>query len=230
MQDFFVHKTRKEQYTLVLLFIVLVIAFLLVIISLSIPRRVRAFIYTATAEVPETQVAIILGAGVKEDGRLSDMLMDRALVAVALYEAEKVGAILVSGDHGRKDYDEVNAVRQVLLQKGVPAEDIFLDHAGFDTYDSLYRAKAIFGIESATVVTQAFHLPRAVYIGRKLGIETVGQAADMQAYIHVNRLRMREVPARMKAVVNLALNTQPTFFGPAIPITGNGQVSWDEVH
>ena len=101
------------------------------------------FIYGADS-VPEKQVILILGAKVHENGQMSDMFRDRVGTAIALYESKKAGKILVSGDHGQKNYDEVNAAREYLLQHGVKGEDIFLDHAGFDTYDSVYRAKKIF--------------------------------------------------------------------------------------
>ena len=140
---------------------------------------------------------------------------------------EKVSKILVSGDHGTVEYDEVNTVKAYLLENGVQPENIFLDHAGFDTYDSIYRAKEIFEVESVVIVTQEFHLPRAVYIGNSLGIETHGYIADRQPYVAAIWNSFRESLARIKAFLNVTLNSKPKYLGEPIPITGDGTLSWD---
>jgi SanA protein len=178
-------------------------------------------------DVPNAQVALILGAKVYNDGRLSHMMQDRADSGLELYKAGKVQKILMSGDHGTKTYDEVNTVKDYLLERGVAPEDLFLDHAGFDTYDSLYRARDIFGVRSLVVVTQKFHLPRAVYIGRSLGLEVYGYAADKRPYQGMFWNETREVFARAKAFLAVSLGIKPKFLGEKIPIEGDSQLSRD---
>lgn len=177
---------------------------------------------------PDSQAAIVLGAYVSPDGRLCDMLADRVKTAVELYQDNKVQKIIMTGDHGKKDYDEVNHMRGYAEKLGVPAEDIFMDHAGFSTYDSMYRARDIFTVNSAVVVTQAFHLPRAVYTARALGIEAVGVEADKHIYAGAGYYDLREVPARWKAFVQLHLiQAKPRFLGEVIPVSGDGRLTHD---
>lgn len=215
---------KITKYVLLLLILFL---FLAGINSLTVPFRNKAQQYSKIENVPQKQTAILLGALVYQNGGLSDITKDRALTAVDLYNNKKVEKILVSGDHGRKKYDEVNTIKDFLLEQGIPAEDIFMDHAGFDTYDSIYRARNIFEVESATIVTQKFHLPRSLYIADKLRLEAVGIQADRHKYRSMARIWIRERLATFKAVLNIWLHSQPKFLGDKIPITGNSQVSWD---
>ncbi|MFZ2190004.1 MAG: ElyC/SanA/YdcF family protein [Candidatus Magasanikiibacteriota bacterium] len=178
-------------------------------------------------KVGESQTALVLGAKVNSNGSLSAILGDRAKTALELYQNKKVKKILVSGDHGTTEYDEVNALKQYFLDNGVPGEDIFLDHAGFDTYDSIYRARDIFQVESLIIITQRFHLSRAVYIAEKLGLNVKGFSADKQAYRDEIRLEIRESLARIKAYFSILFNTKPKFLGEVIPITGDSHLSWD---
>src|SRR3989339_602329 len=157
-----------------------VLALAFVILQLLVARS-SSFVF-ASDDVSVVDAIIVPGASVHPDGTPSDVLEHRLLTGIALYEAGKAGAIIVSGDDGQEEYDEGNAMRVYLLEHDVPAEDIFLDHAGFDTYDTMYRAKAIFGLNSAIVATQLYHLPRALYIGRAQGIEVYGVSADRQRY------------------------------------------------
>jgi SanA protein len=179
------------------------------------------------AKVPHTQVALVLGAQVKPDGTPSDMLADRISAAADLYRAGRVDKLLVSGDHSRADYDEVGTMRRALLADGVPARDIFTDHAGFDTWDSAQRAKRVFGVTDAVVVTQRFHMARALYDARHSGLKVTGFAADRRDYGHVmGRLKLREAAARIKAVADVATGASPHFLGARIPISGDGRTSW----
>jgi SanA protein len=179
-------------------------------------------------DVQPAQAALVLGAYVFPDGTPSTMVEDRLMTAYHLYQAGKVKKILISGDHGRVEYDEVNAMRRYLEAKGVPPEDIFMDHAGFDTYDSMYRARDVFQVHSAIVVTQAFHLPRAVWLARRLGLEAEGVVADQRIYAKAQYYDMREVLARVKAFGEWASRQKPTFLGPVIPITGDGRATHDQ--
>jgi len=182
--------------------------------------------------VPEqlrgAQAAIVLGAYVFPDGRLCDMLKDRMDTAVELYREGRVQKLLLTGDHGRRRYDEVNHMRRYAESRGVPAEDIFLDHAGFNTYDSMYRAKSIFLVDSAVVVTQDFHLPRALFIARSLGLNAVGVAADKYRYVGVEQYYLREIPARAKDFCCVAAGVEPRFLGKTVPITGDARATHDQ--
>ncbi len=176
----------------------------------------------------EPLVAIVLGASVLRDGTPSDILRDRLETAFELYQRDEVSVFLLSGDNGQDDYNEVNAMKKYLLDKQIPPEKIFLDHAGFDTYDSLYRAKHIFGVTSAHVVTQKYHLNRALYIGRKLGMLLNDIPADRQPYVKAKWFAFRETLANVKAVWDMTVGTKPTYLGDPIDVTGDGRVTWDE--
>ena len=149
---------------------------------------------------------------------MSDMLQDRADTALELYHKGKIQKFLVSGDNRRVDYNEVIVVKNYLVQKGVPENDIFLDYAGFDTYDSLYRARDIFQVKELVIVTQKFHLPRAIYLGRELGLKVVGFGADRRQYRNIEFNLFREKIANIKAFLDLKLNAKPQFLGEVIPI------------
>lgn len=179
-------------------------------------------------EVRPAQVVLVPGAYVLPDGRPSTMVEDRLLAAYELYRGGKVKKILLSGDHGTVEYDEVNAMRRFLEEKGVPAEDIFMDHAGFDTYDSMYRARDLFQVRSAVVVTQGFHLPRAVWLARRMGLEAEGVVADRWIYAGAGYYEVREILARVKAFMEWAVHRKPVFLGPVIPITGDGRATHDQ--
>ncbi|MBE6564760.1 MAG: SanA protein [Ruminococcaceae bacterium] len=169
--------------------------------------------------------ALVLGAGVKENGRLSDMLADRMDTAIALYKDGRVPKLLLSGDHGREDYDEVNAMRAYALERGVPSSDMFTDHAGFSTYESVYRARDVFAVEKAVIVTQEYHLHRALYIAESLGVEAVGVSADLHTYRGQPIRDGREVLARVKDVFSCLFAVKPTYLGGIIPVSGNGEAS-----
>ncbi len=171
---------------------------------------------------------LVLGAGVREDGSPSLMLRDRLDEAATLYRAGAAPKILASGDHGTTEYDEVNVMRRYLLEAGIPEEDIFLDHAGFSTYESMLRAKEVFLAKRLLVVTQRYHLSRALYIGEKIGLSAAGVPAADISY-RGNALRnAREVLARCKDVITVWLNSPPKYLGEVIPLTGDGRVTWDQ--
>ena len=162
------------------------------------------------ATAPPAQAALVLGAQVQRDGRPSAMLEDRVR----------------SGDHGTVGYDEVGAMRRRLLSLGVPAQDIFEDHAGFDTWDSMVRAKHVFEVKTAIVVTQRFHLARALWLARRAGLRASGLAADARSYGSIMRaLQAREVVARVKAVGDVVTGAGPRFLGPPHPIAGDGRTT-----
>lgn len=169
--------------------------------------------------------ALVLGAGVRDDGTPSDVLRDRLDASLALYRGGRVRKIIVSGDHHTPEYDEPNAMRRYLEGKGVPSADIFMDHAGVDTYSSVWRAKHVFGAERVIVVTQRFHLARAVWVARSLGMEADGSAADRHVYRGIAWLELREVVSRTKAFVDVAVGREARHRGPRIDLEGDGRVT-----
>jgi SanA protein len=178
------------------------------------------------SSAPSAPVAIVPGAGVGPGGELSSVLADRLAVAVGLYHAGKVKKLLLSGDHGRERYDEPTAMARAVYEAGVPPEDVFLDHAGFDTHATLYRARHVFGVRRALVVSQEFHLPRALYYARRLGIEATGVRADRRRYQRRAFYAVRELVACAKAVlVTDVLRSRPRFLGPPISLEGDGRLT-----
>jgi SanA protein len=193
----------------------------------AVVQRARHFVVPID-DIEPAPIAIVLGAKVKTDGEPSDILRDRLLTAIDVYQRGAVEKLLLSGDDGQIEYDEVNAMRLFVLEHGVAPEDVFLDHAGFDTYDSMVRAKKIFGVSSAIVVTQDFHLPRALYLAQAEGIAAQGVSADRQTYLGILRYRLREIPASVKAVFSEVFHVAPTYLGETIDSAGDGRVTWDE--
>ncbi|WP_445634915.1 vancomycin high temperature exclusion protein [Nostoc sp. DSM 114161] len=173
--------------------------------------------YTQPQKIPTERVAIVFGAGIYPDGTLSPMLSDRVSAAVELYKLGRVQKLLMTGDNSRDDYNEVQAMQNYAVQRGVPAQDITLDYAGFSTYESCYRAKDIFGIKQAVLITQKFHLPRAVYTCDRLGVKAIGLGTpDWESYSFqtVMYSTLREELSTLKALweVNIT-RPQPTFLG-----------------
>jgi len=194
---------------------------------MSLSKRIDSLaqqrIYNQIDSIPPAYTAIVLGASVYADGNLSTMLRDRVEGALQLYERKKVQRILLSGDNATSQYNEPKAMRKYLVERGVPKEHIYMDFAGFDTFDSMYRAKAIFEVDNAIVVTQGFHLPRAIYIAEKLGLNYYGYLADQRIYEHIKSNKQRELLANVKAYLELIFEQKPTFLGKRIPITGPPQ-------
>lgn len=174
-------------------------------------------------EASEADAILILGAYVHPSGQVSRMLKDRLDFGFRLYELGKSEKIIVSGDHGSKSYNEVKAMCAYLEDLGVPSEAIFMDHAGFNTYDSIYRMKAIFEVNKAIVVSQAYHTVRAAYIAKMLDIEVQSVASDTYVYEKMLIYRIREIGARVKAFwMAGVMKPHPTYLGEVIPITGSG--------
>lgn len=177
-------------------------------------------IFSAT-DVPQERVALVLGARVYGNGRLSGMLRDRVETAVALYHAGKVQKLLMSGDNSSLEYNEPEAMMAHAIALGVPAEDVQPDYAGRRTYDSCYRARAIFQVESLVIVTQAFHLPRALFLCSQLGIPSVGVAADQRPYDPRSLAwsETREVAATFFALLDVVRRAPPPVLGDPIPLS-----------
>ena len=178
-------------------------------------------------EIDDIDCIVVLGCQVKDDGKPSDMLADRLRRGIELYNQGVAPKIIMSGDHGQKEYDEVNTMKQVAVDAGIPSNDIFMDHAGFSTYDSCYRAKEIFKVEKIIIVTQEYHLYRALYIADCIEMEACGVNADYRTYFNQSMRDIREVLARVKDFLYVLFQPEPVYLGEAIPITGNGNLTND---
>ncbi|WPY99571.1 SanA/YdcF family protein [Christiangramia sp. OXR-203] len=173
-------------------------------------RHTSEDIYSDISKIPPRETVIILGASVHSDGKLSPILQDRVDTAIKLYRSNKVKNFHVTGDHRTEDYNEIAAMVAYLRERGIPQNQITSDHAGLDTYDSMYRAGKLFNIENATVVTQKFHLPRALFISGQLGFNYFGFTADQRAYQTEYRLKQREKLANVKALWEVLTNKEPS--------------------
>lgn len=171
---------------------------------------------------------VVLGCQVRDDGTPSHMLEDRLKRGVALYESGAAPKLLMSGDHGTAQYDEVDAMKRYAVDAGISSADVFMDHAGFSTYETMSRAVNVFEADKIIIVTQQYHLYRALYIARALGIEAYGVPADYRQYSGQFVRDVREVLARIKDFGLAIFKPDPTYLGEAIPISGNGELTHDE--
>lgn len=201
-------KALKKLIIFTVIGIVLVI-FTILGIEAIFQRQTSDQIYSEISELPQTETVIILGASVHADGQLSPILKDRVDTALKLYKKGKVKNFLVTGDHRTENYNEVSAMVNYLKNQGVDPDLIKADHSGLDTYDSMYRAGKLFNIKKAVVVTQKFHLPRALFIASNLGFSYRGFTADQRAYQTEYRLKQREKLANIKALWEVLLKKEP---------------------
>lgn len=207
-----------------LLFSLICLSLLVVAIwglHIYIAQTTTSRIYDKIADVPSFHTVIILGASVHADGKLSPILQDRVDTGLSLYRSGKAKRFLLSGDNRSSDYDEVNAMRNYLKARNVPDEHIFTDPAGLNTYESMYRSRAVFKVYDAIVVTQEFHLPRAIFIAKNLGFNYYGYPAIANKYQSTeSSLMRREKLANLKALYDIISNRVPTGIEEAIPVTG----------
>ena len=225
-------KKRKIFIRICFILFTLIVICIIVVLGINqyMKKTVQGNIITAegAAKLENVDAVIILGAGVWNGDTPSPMLNDRLLRGIGLYKSGAAPKLLMSGDHGRVDYDEVNVMKNFAINTGADSKDIFMDHAGFSTYESVYRAKEIFGVHKVIIVTQGYHLYRALYLAKQLGIEAYGVASDQQVYNGQQNRELREILARNKDFVNAILKPKPTYGGEAIPINGNGNVTNDK--
>ena len=177
------------------------------------------------AKIQDADCILVLGCQVRNNGVPSAMLEDRLRRSVELYDLGAAPKLLMSGDHGRENYDEVGAMRQYAMDNGVPSEDIFMDHAGFSTYESMYRARDVFQTKKIIIVTQQYHLYRSIYAAEALGLEAYGVASDPREYMGRTYRECREVLARCKDYFQCLIQPEPTFLGEVIAITGDGNLT-----
>lgn len=231
----------KRIFKIRVLFICLVSLIALCLLGVGYVFGVNAYVVGSTEdrvidlhsvkELEDIDCIVVLGCKVQSDGELSHMLNDRMEVGVDVYFAlEKEGRpakLLVSGDHGTEEYNEVYAMKQFAIGQGIESSEIFMDHAGFSTYESIYRAKEIFGAERILIVTQEYHLYRALYIAEAMGIEAWGASADLRNYVGQAKYDAREILARNKDFLTAIFKPEPTYLGEKISLDGNGDVTND---
>ena len=207
--------------------IILVFLILILIINSYVIDITKRKIKTAD-EIEENNIncILILGAGVWGNSP-SHMLEDRLLEGVNLYNKGISSKIIVSGNHRDEQYNEVKVMKDFLIAKGIPSKDIFMDHAGFSSYDSIYRARDIFKVKKLVIITQKYHLYRSLYIAKKLNLKVYGVKSDKRKYRKQIYRELREIVARNKDFLKCMLKPKPQFLGKEIPITGNGDITND---
>lgn len=218
----------KQVIKWVIIFLIIIVIIILAInLYVKISTKKQIIASDEYSNLKDIDCILVLGAGIWGD-KPSPMLEDRLLQAIELYNNNVSSKIIMSGDHGREDYDEVNIMKNFAIEKGVPSEDIFMDHAGFSSYESIYRAKEIFKAKKIVVVTQKYHLYRALYIANQFDIETYGVGADPRQYVGATYREIREILARNKDFVKCIFKPMPTYLGDTIPVSGNGDSTNDK--
>lgn len=220
-------KRRIFRIFIILLCVVLIAGVTVLALDAWVLFTTRDKILTPqeAAKIQDADCILVLGCQVRNNGVPSAMLEDRLRRSVELYDLGAAPKLLMSGDHGRTDYDEVNAMRQYALDAGVPSADVFMDHAGFSTYESMYRARDVFQAKKVIIVTQQYHLYRSIYAAEALGMEAYGVACDYRQYSGQLKRDLREVLARAKDVATGIFQPKPTYLGEAIPIWGDGNLT-----
>ena len=219
--------TKHRIIKYILVFFALLMLFFVVSNIIIICSGKKKIAKTDELQALDADCILIFGAGVRPDKSPSPMLSDRLDEGVRLYNEGIAKKIIVSGDHGEVDYDEVNVMKNYLVAAGVPSEDIFMDHAGFSTYESVYRAKEVFGAQKIIMVTQKYHIYRALFIAKSLGIDALGAPSDPRAYAGAFARNVREWIARDKDIFYCLFKVKPTFLGDAIDLSGSGNVTND---
>ncbi len=212
-------------------FLIIIIIFITAIIGVNLyvvlSSKNRISVLTDIEKIENIDCIVVLGAGIWGD-EPSPMLKDRLDVAIDLYKKGIAPKIIMSGDHSRENYDEVNIMKSYAINAGVPSEDIFMDHAGFSTYETIYRTKEIFKAKKIIIVTQKYHLYRSLYISNKLDVEAYGVGADPRKYSNQLFREIREILARDKDFIKCIFKPSPTYLGDSIPVSGDGNITNDK--
>lgn len=218
----------KKLLKTILIIIVLSIIYIISINSyIKLSTKDNILTIKEASKLEDIDCILVLGAGIWGD-RPSPMLEDRLLTGIELYNKKISPKIVMSGDHGQIEYDEVNIMKQYAIDKNIPSNDIFMDHAGFSTYESIYRIKEIFKAKKIIIVTQKYHLHRALYIAKSLGIEAYGVNSDPRTYSGQSMRELREILARNKDFINCIIKPEPTYLGESIPVSGDGNITNDK--
>lgn len=218
---------RKMIKYIIMLILIFVVTVLVINFFVKIVTKNRIFKKEEYSKLEDIDCIIVLGAGIWGD-KPSPMLEDRLKEAVSLYNQNISSKIIMSGDHGKADYDEVNIMKEYAIEQGVASENIFMDHAGFSTYESMYRAKEVFEANKIVIVTQKYHLYRALYIAKQLGIEAYGVNSDPRKYVGATYREAREIIARDKDFIKCIFKPQPKYLGETIPVNGDGNITNDK--
>lgn len=214
------------KYVIIILVIIILLVLLInLFVRLSTNKQILE--KEQYSKLENVDCILVLGAGIWNNSP-SPMLEDRLLKAIELYNEGVSSKIIMSGDHGRVDYDEVNTMKNYAIEKGIPSENIFMDHAGFSSYESIYRASKIFEAKKIIIVTQNYHLYRSLYIANSLGIEAYGVGADPRQYGGAMYRELREILARDKDFIKCIFKPEPTYLGETIPVSGNGNITNDK--
>jgi vancomycin permeability regulator SanA len=217
---------KKIMTVIAIIIILIAIIGLSVNLIVKIATKKQLITEGEASKLEDVDCILILGAGV-ENGMPSPMLEDRLIIGINLYRSGASNKIIMSGDHGKDNYDEVNTMKQFATDREIPSEDVFMDHAGFSTYDSIYRVKEIFGAKKIIIVTQDYHLFRALYIAKSLGLEAYGVKANPRTYVGQPMRDVREVIARNKDFIKCIFKPKPTYLGDKISLKGSGDVTND---
>ncbi|MGI6484337.1 MAG: SanA/YdcF family protein [Candidatus Dojkabacteria bacterium] len=227
MKDFF----KRNKVLISLAAILFLIPTLVGCISLYVTKSTEKYVYnqeniTIQDNQDEYDAILVLGSGVRGNYP-SPILKERLDTGIYLYENGIAPKIIMSGDHGREYYDEVNIMKDYAIEKGVPSEDIFMDHAGFSTYESMYRVGYIFEAEKVIVVSQEYHLYRAIYIGRRLDLDVIGANATKNILGGHSARLTREIFAQNKDFFKIIFKPKPTFLGEKISLEESGDITND---
>ncbi|MEO7976272.1 ElyC/SanA/YdcF family protein [Flavobacterium sp.] len=216
-----------KKYLKISLYISIFVLVAIIAVNLHVTSSTKKYVHYSLRKFPKNDVGIIFGAGINGD-KPSKYLKDRLDAGILLYKAMRINKILLSGDNGSKEYDELTVMKNYCYQHGVDTTKIFIDYAGFDTYSTLYRAKHIFKIKKVTLISQKYHLNRAVYIGRNLGIKTAGYSANKGEYSGYQYVKFREYFSTFKSFCDVLRNREPHFLGNPIDINGESNYSKED--
>jgi SanA protein len=220
-------KNKLKKYFKIFLYLVIIGLIAVVSVNYYVKSSTKKQIYYSLKKFPKNDVGIIFGAGINGD-QPSKYLKDRLDAGIILYKANRINKILLSGDNGRDEYDELTVMKNYCFNHGVDTTKIFIDYAGFDTYSTMYRAKHIFNIKKATLISQEYHLNRAIYIGQKLGIKSVGYSANQGEYLGYKYVTFREYASIFKSFFDVLRNREPRFLGNPIDINGVSNYSKED--
>lgn len=228
----FLIKLRKSRILFRLTLIVLSLGLICILFWAGVNRHMSSSVADRILSPDEAakldaDCILVLGAGLRKDNSPSPILRERIDRGMELYRLGAAPKLLMSGDHGRVEYNEVSVMKALAIESGIPSEDIFMDHAGFSTYESLYRARDVFCAKRVIIVSQKYHLFRALYIADQLGIEAYGVGADVQRFYGQTTREMRESAARVKDFLYCMIKPSPTYLGDTIPVSGNGDLTND---
>jgi len=216
-----------KKYFKIILYLAIIGLVAIVSVNYYVKSSTKKNIYYSIKKFPKNDVGIIFGAGINGD-QPSKYLKDRLDAGISLYKANRINKILLSGDNGSDEHDELTVMKNYCFNHGVDTTKIFIDYAGFDTYSTMYRAKHIFKIKKATLISQEYHLNRAIYIGQKLGIKSVGYSANNGEYLGYKYVTFREYGSIFKSFFDVLRNREPHFLGNPIDINGVSNYSKED--